>query len=147
MFYKMIEAKRNEWLASETCTVKAVIDYIVKTGQMRDAQVEAIKTYLFLKIACSCKPLAELFYEGAFNTLDLDDSEVSHSTREYLKVNKAAAALFEYACLTNDAGEQVSPKLEQQMVELARRLQTVKGKKVYGYLRKPVKAQADAHRG
>lgn len=90
MFYKMIEAKRNEWLASETCTVKAVIDYIVKTGQMRDAQVEAIKTYLFLKIACSCKPLAELFYEGAFNTLDLDDSEVSHSTREYLKVNKAA---------------------------------------------------------
>lgn len=45
MFYKMIEAKRNEWLASETCTVKAVIDYIVKTGQMRDAQVEAIKTY------------------------------------------------------------------------------------------------------
>lgn len=115
MFYKMIEAKRNEWLASETCTVKAVIDYIVKTGQMRDAQVEAIKTYLFLKIACSCKPLAELFCEGAFNTLDLDDSEVSHSTREYLKVNKAAAALFEYACLTNDAGEQVSPKLEQQI--------------------------------
>lgn len=115
MFYKMIEAKRNEWLASETCTVKAVIDYIVKTGQMRDAQVEAIKTYLFLKIACGCKPLAELFYEGAFNTLDLDDSEVSHSTREYLKVNKAAAALFEYACLTNDAGEQVSPKLEQQI--------------------------------
>ena len=109
MFYKMIEAKRNEWLASETCTVKAVIDYIVKTGQMRDAQVEAIKTYLFLKIACGCKPLAELFCEGAFNTLDLDDSEVSHSTREYLKVNKAAAALFEYACLTNDAGEQVSP--------------------------------------
>lgn len=115
MFYKMIETKRNEWLASETCTVKAVIDYIVKTGQMRDAQVEAIKTYLFLKIACGCKPLAELFCEGAFNTLDLDDSEVSHSTREYLKVNKAAAALFEYACLTNDAGEQVSPKLEQQI--------------------------------
>lgn len=115
MFYKMIETKRNEWLASETCTVKAVIDYIVKTGQMRDAQVEAIKTYLFLKIACGCKPLAELFCEGAFNTLDLNDLEVSHSTRKYLKENKAAAALFEYACLTNDAGEQVSPKLEQQI--------------------------------
>ena len=114
----MIEAKRNEWLASETCTVKAVIDYIVKTGQMRDAQVEAIKTYLFLKIACGCKPLAELFCEGAFNTLDLDDSEVSHSTREYLKVNKAAAALFEYACLTNDAGEQVSPKREYEKISV-----------------------------
>lgn len=115
MFYKMIEAKRNKWLASGDCTVKTVIDYIAKTNQMRDAQVEAIKTYLFLKIACSCKPLAELFCEGVFNTLDLDDLEVSHSTREYLKENKAAAALFEYVCLTNDAGEQVSPKLEQQI--------------------------------
>lgn len=115
MFYKMIEAKRNKWLASGDCTVKTVIDYIAKTNQMRDAQVEAIKTYLFLKIACSCKPLAELFCEGVFNTLDLDDLEVSHSTREYLKENKAAAALFEYACLTNDAGEPVSPKLEQQI--------------------------------
>ena len=84
MFYKMIEAKRNEWLASETCTVKAVIDYIVKTGQMRDAQVEAIKTYLFLKIACGCKPLAELFCEGAFNTLDLDDSPVNISKKTKL---------------------------------------------------------------
>lgn len=49
MFYKMIETKRNEWLASETCTVKAVIDYIVKTGQMRDAQVEAIKNLSVFK--------------------------------------------------------------------------------------------------
>ena len=43
MFYKMIEAKRNEWLASDGCTVKGIIDYIEKTGQMRDAQIEAIK--------------------------------------------------------------------------------------------------------
>lgn len=69
MFYKMIEAKRNDWLASDSCTVKGVIDYIEKTGQMRDAQTEAIKTYLFLKIACGCKPLAELFRQGAFNML------------------------------------------------------------------------------
>ena len=49
MFYKMIEAKRNEWLASNDCTVKGDIAYIERTGQMRDAQIEAIKTYLFLK--------------------------------------------------------------------------------------------------
>lgn len=30
MFYKMIEAKRNEWLASDNCTVKGVINYIEK---------------------------------------------------------------------------------------------------------------------
>lgn len=115
MFYKMIEAKRNEWLASDKCTVKGDIAYIEKTGQMRDAQVEAIKTYLFLKIACGCKPLAELFRQGAFNTLSLDEIEVSARVRDYLMSNPAAAALFEYACLKNDAGEQVSPKLEQQI--------------------------------
>lgn len=115
MFYKMIEAKRNEWLVSDSCTVKGIIDYIEKTGQMRDAQIEAIKTYLFLKIACNCKPLAELFFQGAFNTVSLDEIEVSSKVRNYLTTNSAAAALFEYACLKNDAGEQASPKLEQQI--------------------------------
>ncbi len=115
MFYKMIEAKRNEWLASESCTIKNIVDYIEKTGQMRDAQIEAIKTYLFLKIACGSKPLADLFRTGAFNTLSLDEIEVSAKVREYLVDHPAAAALFEYACLRNDAGDQVSPKLEQQI--------------------------------
>ena len=115
MFYKMIEAKRNEWLASESCTIKNIVDYIEKTGQMRDAQIEAIKTYLFLKIACGSKPLADLFRTGAFNTLSLDEIEVSAKAREYLVDHPAAAALFEYACLRNDAGDQVSPKLEQQI--------------------------------
>jgi len=115
MFYKMIEAKRNEWLASNNCTIKGIIDYIEKIGQMRDAQTEAIKTYLFLKIACGCKPLAELFCQGTFNTLSLDEVEVSSKVRDYLAANPAATALFEYACLKNDAGEQVSPKLEQQI--------------------------------
>lgn len=115
MFYKMIAAKRNMWLASDSCTIKDIIDYIEKTEQMRDAQVEAIKTYLFLKIACGCKSLSELFCKGAFNTLSLDEIEVSSKVREYLMENPAAAALFEYACLKNDVGEQVSPKLEQQI--------------------------------
>ena len=42
MFYKMIENKRNQWLSSPDCTITSLIDYIVKTGQMRDAQIEAI---------------------------------------------------------------------------------------------------------
>ena len=115
MFYKMIEAKRNEWLASDACTIKNDIAYIEKTGQMRDAQVEAIKTYLFLKIACDCRPLADLFYHGTFNTLSLEEIEVSSKVRDHLASNPAAAALFEYSRLTNDAGEQVSIKLEQQI--------------------------------
>lgn len=115
MFYKMIERARERWYASPECTVTDLIGYMVKQGQLRDAQIEAIKTYLYLKIACNSRSLKDLFCQGAFNTLNLDELEVSHSTREYLKQNKAAAALLEYACLTNDAGEQVSPKLGQQI--------------------------------
>lgn len=68
-----------------------------------------------MKIACGCTPLADLFRQGAFNTLSLDEIEVSSKVRNYLTANPAAAALFEYACLKNDAGEQASPKLEQQI--------------------------------
>ena len=37
-----------------------------------------------------------------------------------------------------------SPVLEAKMLELAKSLEAVKGKKVYGYLKKSVKAQVDA---
>ena len=37
-----------------------------------------------------------------------------------------------------------SPVIEMKMLELAQSLETVKGKKVYGYLKKSVKAQVDA---
>ena len=113
MFYKMIENKRNQWLSSPDCTITSLIDYIVKTGQMRDAQIEAIKTYLFLKIACEGKPLATLFKKGAFNTLDLNALELSQNSRDYLLSHPSAAALFEYACMKNDNDEQVSAKLEK----------------------------------
>ena len=115
MFYKMIERSRDRWYASPECTVADLITYVTQRGYMRDAQIEAIKTYLYLKIACNCQPLKKLFCQGAFNTLDLDDLEISKSTREFLKSRKAAAALLEYALLTNEAGDQVSPKLEQQI--------------------------------
>ena len=49
MFYQMITNARNRWLASPECTVINLIAYIEHAGQMRDAQIDAIKTYLFLK--------------------------------------------------------------------------------------------------
>ena len=54
MFYQMITNARNRWFASSECTAQGIIAYIEKTNQMRDAQVDAIKTYLYLKIACDC---------------------------------------------------------------------------------------------
>lgn len=113
MFYKMIENKCIEWYSSEHCTVKNLIDYIENNGYLRDAQIKAIKTYLFLKIGCENRPLSFLFSHGFFNNLNLDDIEVSNNVRGYLKQYPAAAALYEYACLKNDSNEQISEKLEK----------------------------------
>ena len=78
-------------------------------------KLKQLKYYLFLKIACECKPLEYLFRCGQFNSLDLNDIELSTSTREYLENNPAASALFEYSRLTNDQGEQISKKLEKKI--------------------------------
>lgn len=115
MFYKMIENKCKEWYSTEDCTIRYVIEYIEKTGQMRDAQIEAIKVYLFLKIGCGCKPLDVLFKTGVFNTIDLNEVELSTSAREYLENSPAATALLEYSRLRNDKGEQLSETLEKQI--------------------------------
>ena len=115
MFYRMITNARDCWFSSSACTAREIIKYIEQAGQMRDAQVDAIKTYLFLKIACGCAPLSQLFCQGAFNTLDLEQAEISSNTRDFLTAHPAAAALFEYARLKNDSGEQVSEKLEKQI--------------------------------
>lgn len=93
MFYRMIEAGRDRWLASDACTVKGLLAYMEQAGRLRDAQVDAIRTYLYLKLGCGSRPLAELFCRGTFNNLALDELEVSSSVRAYLRANPAAAAL------------------------------------------------------
>ena len=115
MFYKMIERARDRWYASQDCTVTDLIKYMVHRGYLRDAQIEAIKTYLFLKIACGNEPLHRLFSSGKFNSLNLNDLEISNKVREYFAENPAAAALYEYSCLTNNADEMLAAKLAKQI--------------------------------
>ena len=115
MFYKMIERARDRWYASPECAIGSVNDYIAKAGQMRDAQIDAIKTYLYLKIGCECKPLEQLFMSGAFNTADIDAMPLSRTTYEYVVDHPAAAALLEYASQMTDSGEPVSAKLAEQI--------------------------------
>ena len=117
MFYKLINTKRNEWFASTACTVRPLLDYIVQHGAMRDVQVEAIKSYLYLKIACSNRPLWSLFAEGTFNTPHIDDLPLTAEARRILKSNKAATALLEYSMLKDKNGKQLAPLLEQFIKE------------------------------
>lgn len=78
---------------------------------MRDAQIESIKTYLFLKIECQNRPLWELFAFGKFNSTNVDDLEVNRTTREVLESNPAALALWEYASIPDENGNINSPKI------------------------------------
>jgi hypothetical protein len=50
--------------------------------------------------------------------MDIDALSLTKSTRQVLAANPAALALYEYATLTNEAGEQVSEKLAKA-IELA----------------------------
>ncbi len=115
MFYKMITKKRDEWFKSSSCTVMNLIDYMIFSGQMRDAQIEAIKTYLFLKIACENKPLHILFAEGMFNSINFNDIELKSHVKEYLSQTPSTAALFEYAGLSDDKETMLAPKVITQL--------------------------------
>lgn len=112
MFYELIRKKRNEWLQSADCTVRPLLQYIERRGMMRDAQIDAIRTYLYLKIACKGKPLHRLFVEGYFNDTETSTEELTVETRHVLETNKAALALFQYSCLKDKNGRQLAPELE-----------------------------------
>ena len=86
---------------------------------MRDAQLEAIKTYLFLKIACQNKPLWELFVNGTFNDTNIRQVELTETARQIFNTNKAAVALFQYSRLKDKKGKQLAPELEKYIKQHA----------------------------
>jgi len=97
MLQTIIEYHKNQWLNSDDCTIRPIIDYIKNKGLLREAQYEAIETYLFLKIKGQNKPLWELFSEGFFsNGDDLSKLNINQTAREIFEENKAARALFEF---------------------------------------------------
>ena len=115
MFYKMILRARDLWYASNECTVLNIVNYMETRGFLRDAQIDAVKTYLYLKIACGCKPLAHLFMNGSFNTLSLENEPLTTATREYLTNNPAAAALYQYASEKDEKGQVTAKSLAEKI--------------------------------
>lgn len=114
MFYKIIEQKRDEWLDTSGCIAARIISYIERRGALRDAQTEAIKTFLYLKIGCHNRPLWQLLADGTFNTLtpaDIDALEVSAETRRILSSQAAALALWQYATAKDEQGNINAPAL------------------------------------
>ena len=120
MFYNIITNKRNEWLSHADCPALPLITYIEQKGKMRDAQVDAIKTYLYLKIECQNLPLAVLFKQGKFNTLshdDIDNMQLSAVARRIFKESPAAVALYEFASLKDEKGKPIADALRKAVMK------------------------------
>ncbi len=117
MLNKIIKYKTNEWLQSDDCTVKSLVKYIRDKGELRDTQIQALETYLFLKVKGENKPLWQLFAEGFFtNGTDLSKLNINQNTRDFLADNKSALALFDFARQKNGKTE-LLPELVKLIIE------------------------------
>ena len=120
MLQTVIEYHKNQWINSDECTIRPIIDYIKNKGQLREAQYEAIETYLFLKIKGQNKPLWELFSEGFFsNDDDLSKLNINQTARKILETNKAAKSLLDFSRFNVRNGkenETLLPDLEKYII-------------------------------
>lgn len=112
----MINSARDRWFESSDCSVKEMIEYMERKGEMRQSQIDAIKTYLYLKIHCDKKPLWELFAQGYFNDeINLDEVELKSGVRKILEENPSAMALFQYSCLKDEKDASIFDKLNKEI--------------------------------
>lgn len=102
MLNDIISTKKNQWLQSPDCTITGLIGHIKSADKLRTPQIEAIETYLFLKIAGENKPLWQLFSEGFFNqVIDLNALNINQIARDYFLQNTNALALYQFAARAN----------------------------------------------
>ena len=97
MLYSQIKDKVKTWTQSSYCQVRRQLDYMRSCGYLRPVQIDAIETYLFLKIECDNRPLHEILSSGSLNTLDPDALRVSQPVRDYLSSHPASLALLQFA--------------------------------------------------
>jgi superfamily II DNA or RNA helicase len=117
MLNNIIYEKKNQWLQSADCAIVDLVKYIRDKGQLRDTQIEAIETYLFLKIKGQNKPLWKLFIEGFFtNGTDLSKLNINQAARDFLTENKYAFALYDFARTKIEKGT-LLPELEKLIID------------------------------
>jgi type III restriction enzyme len=117
MLNDIIEHKKKEWLQSTDCPVKDLVLYMKEKGRLRDTQIEAIETYLFLKIEGQNKPLWKLFSEGFFTDgKDLSKLNINQKARDFLSNNKAAYMLYDFSRKKN-GDSTLLPELEKLIID------------------------------
>jgi type III restriction enzyme len=121
MLSSLISERVGAWFAQPDCPAKHLIDHILKAGFFRDAQVEAIKTYLFLKLQGGNRPLHELFCDGTLLAHeDLSRLNISVSLRELLEQDEAARTLFAFSRVKSpESTKTLLPALENYLLDHA----------------------------
>jgi hypothetical protein len=115
----LIAHRAQRWLAQPDCPARTLIEHMTARGGLRDAQIEAIKTYLFLKIEGGNRPLWRLFCDGDLTqSEDLSRLHISEQTRVIFEENPAARALFEFS-RAKDNGKTLLPELEKYLLDHA----------------------------
>lgn len=119
MFYRLIDKKRDRWFQnlSETHAAQVLMRHIESRAAWHDVQIDALKTYLFLKFEGKAQPLWKLFSSGAFNTADPDAASLPPESRAYLQDHPGALAHWEYAGLTAPGGREAASTLKHALEE------------------------------
>jgi len=125
MLNNLIFRKAKEWIISDTCTVKPLFEYIKRNGNLREAQIQALLVYLFLKIEGGNKPLSTLFSENFFGCdEDLSSLNINQKLRNVLESNCTARTLFDLSrtsIKSNGNGKKTRttlfPDLEQYIIK------------------------------
>ncbi|MBC8135183.1 MAG: hypothetical protein H8F28_04745 [Fibrella sp.] len=121
MIHDLIAARVRDWFQWEDCPVRGIIGHIESVNFFRDAQIEAIKTYLFLKIEGGNRPLSALLCGGSLlPSEDLSRLHISEETRTLFQTDPAALALFQFSRLKADGGAKtLLPSLERHLLDHA----------------------------
>ena len=116
MVHSVIQQAAAAWSHAQDCPLRAQLDYMRRVGGLRPVQIEAVETYLFLKVACGNRPLHEVFSSGLLNTLDPDTLRVPQAVREHLASHPDTLALLQFASQTVAGGRGVlAPALRARL--------------------------------
>ena len=121
MLSSMISQRVEQWFLREDCPAKQVVEYIEQAGFFRNAQIDAIKTYLFLKIEGANRPLSELFSDGALMLREnLSRLPISEDVRALFEKDNSARTLFEFSrTKTNGGSKTLLPEVEKYLLDHA----------------------------
>ena len=106
MLEPLISKCVQDWLAQADCPAKPYLAYMQARGQLREVQIQALQTYLFLLLRGRNKSLAQLWAQGLFAQ---DASYLNPASRmpqvAQLRFSNDAAARTWYQLLSTQSKE------------------------------------------